>query len=146
SGRCDLAKVVPEIVAEASGFLSDRIRVSVAGPPALVGVGIQTLRQILLNLLVHIRMATPDRPCRVDIFWHLGAGGTTLCCVDDGPGVLPEDITLLGWPVTTLRNQDLNPGFGMFFANLAAESAGCSLACSTEAGRGLRTEIRMPAP
>ena len=144
-GSCDLAKVVPEIVAEASGFLSDRIRVSVAGPPARVGVGIQTLRQVLLNLLVHIRMALPGRRCRVDISWHDGPGGTTLCCVDDGPGVLPEDITLLGWPVTTLRNQDLNPGFGLFFANLAAESAGCSITCSTEAGRGLRTEIRLPA-
>jgi len=144
-GSCDLAEVVPEIVAEASGFLSERIQVSVAGAPARVGVGIQTLRQILLNLLVHVRMALPGRSCRVDIFWHEGAGGTTLCCVDDGPGVLPEDITLLGWPVTTMRNQDLNPGFGLFFANLAAESAGCSLACSTEAGRGLRTEIRMPA-
>jgi DNA-binding response OmpR family regulator len=145
-GRCDLAVAVPEIVANAAGFLSDRVQVSVAGAPVQVGVAVRTLRQILLNLLVHIRMATPDRPCHVDISWHEGAGGTTLRCVDDGPGVLPEDITLLGWPVTTLRNQDLNPGFGLFFANLAAESAGCAIACSTEAGRGLRTEIRLPAP
>jgi len=144
-GRCDLAKVVPEIVAAASAFLADGVHVSVAGAPVQVGIGNRTLRQILLNLLVHIRMASADRKCKVDISWHEGAEGTTLRCVDDGPGILPEDITLLGWPVTTLRNQDLNPGFGLFFANLAAESAGCTIACSAAEGRGLRTEIRLPA-
>jgi CheY-like chemotaxis protein len=145
-GSCDLAKVVPEIVSDASGFLSDRIQVSVAGASAQVAVCARTLRQIVLNLLVHLRMASPDRLCRVDIFWHDRADGKTLCFVDDGPGVLTEDVTSLGWPVTTLRNQDLNPGFGLFFANLAAESAGCTITCSAGAGRGLRTEIRIPAP
>ena len=143
-GRCDLSHVVRETVTRASGFLADHVRVSVNGEETEVGISEETLRQILLNVVLHVRMAAGDRPGRLDIFWHNGPGGVLLCCEDDGPSVLPEDITLLAWPVTTLRNQALNPGFGLFFANLLAESAGAAISCSSPAGRGLRIEIRLP--
>jgi DNA-binding response OmpR family regulator len=143
-GRCDISHVVREVVTLASGFLSDHISVSVNGEATETGVSEETLRQILQNLILHVRMAAGDRPGRLDIFWHHGMDCVMLCCEDDGPSVLPEDITLLAWPVTTLRNQAANPGFGLFFANLLAESAGGSISCSSPAGRGLRIEVRLP--
>lgn len=143
-GRCDLAKLVPEILSEASRFLEDRVEVSVDGAALDVGVSEATFRQILLNVLAHVRMASSDRVCRLEISWRDVAGGVLVRCEDDGPMVLPEDVALLGWPVTTIRNQSMNYGFGLFFANLVAESAGGSIACSNPAGLGLRTEIRLP--
>lgn len=144
TGSCDVSHVVREALTHASAFLAEHVRVSVNGDPLQVGVSAETLRQIVLNVLMHVRMASTDHGCRLDVFWHSGKDDVLLCCEDDGPSVLPEDITLLGWPVTTLRNQGLNPGFGLFFANLAAESSGGSISCSSPAGRGLRIEVRLP--
>jgi len=143
-GRCDLSHVVRETISQALRFLADQVRVSVNGESVEVAVSADSLRQILLNVLVHVRMASADRPGNLDISWHEGGDGVVLRCEDDGPRVLPEDITLLGWPATTMRNQGSNPGFGLFFANLAAESAGGSISCSSPAGKGLRIEIRLP--
>jgi len=143
-GRCEVDHVVRETLSQAAYILADHVVVSLRGDPVEVGISAQTLRQVLLNILMHLRIASPDRSSRMDIFWQSDEAGILLCCEDDGPRVLPEDLTMLGWPVTNLRNQGSNPGFGLFFANLAAETAGGSIACSSPAGGGLRIEIRLP--
>lgn len=144
AGHCEMDHVVRETLSRSTHFLAGQVAVSVVGEPLEVGVSEDSLRQILLNVVVHVRMAALDRPGRLDVSWRRSEDRVLLVCEDDGPTVLPEDITLLGWPVTTLRNQGTNPGFGLFFANLAAESAGGSISCSSPAGRGLRIEIHLP--
>jgi len=145
-GRCDLSVAVPSAVSAASRLLSDRVTVSVSGPPLEAGVSREVVFQVIHNILVHARLASAERTWVLTFSWAIEGGQAVLRCVDDGPQMLPEDAALLSWPVTSMRNQALAPGFGIFFANLAAESAGGWLKCTALPGRGLETEVRFPLP
>jgi CheY-like chemotaxis protein len=145
SGRCDISEAVRATLEEAGRLLSSRVTVEASGPSLRAEVSGETFSQVLHNVLIHARLASADRPWKITVSWTREGSQAVVRCVDDGPQVLPEDAALLSWPVTTLRNQSLAPGFGIFFANLAAETAGGWLRCTALPGGGMETEIRFPA-
>jgi CheY-like chemotaxis protein len=142
-GGCDLSLAIPSIVESASGLLSDRVTVSVHGDGLEVAASEAAVRQIALNVLVHVRTASLETPSHLDIYWHEADGWAVLRLEDDGPQVNADDLPMLVWPVTGVRRQGGAPGFGLFFAEVAAQGAGGSLSCAS-LPVGLRTEIRLP--
>lgn len=143
-GSCDLQKAVELATSTASRLLAGKVTLVAAGETVRVGLSAETMVQVFLNILCHFRLAASDQPISVKVGWRRDAGRVVLECIDDGPDVSPEDIPLLGWPVSSVRNRNQYPGVGLFFANLAVENAGGAVFCEPGPGKGLRILLRLP--
>lgn len=143
-GGCDLSQAIPSIVESAAAFLWGRVSVAFRGERLETAVSEIAVRQIVFNILAHVRAASGEVPSRLDISWQEEDGMVVLRCDDDGPQVGLDELPMLTWPVTGVRQQAGSPGFGLFFADIAVQVAGGLLSFSSLGERGLRTEVRLP--
>ncbi len=143
---CDLAHIVVEAAAEL-GPVSTAHDISLDIHPAKVMGARDELHRLTINLLENaLRHTPPGTAIRVSTATMPG-GQVELVVEDDGPGIPPELApTLFERFVRGAGDRGGSFGLGLAIVQAVVESHGGSVTLeSTEAGRGTRFVVRLPA-
>jgi two-component system sensor histidine kinase RegB len=125
----------------------DRSRVSVeapAGEPLLLHGSLGALAQALRNLLNNALEASAA-PAPVKVRVSQSEGELSFAIEDQGPGMPPEVLARATEPFFTTKPRGRGMGLGLFLAQSVAEQMGGRLELSSEAGRGTRVRLVLPA-
>ena len=143
-GVCDLDIAVQMSLLNARNMLHGRIDPVWEGKSLLVDVSAETVGQILLNLLIFLRGAVPGPDRRtVRLENDVESRKAVLRITSDFPDLPGVAIDRL---VSIRHGSDLGHagGFGPFFARIAAESVGGSLALRARSEGGIEMDVRLP--
>ena len=120
---------------------SVRLERALAEGPLDVPIDGESLRQIVLNLVLNALEATPEGGC-VRVRLEARGQGTELNVRDDGPGIAAEVLARLGEPFVTTKAQ--GTGLGLFLARRLVEGAGGELHIASRPGAGAAVSVRLP--
>jgi two-component system sensor histidine kinase QseC len=96
-GRCDLARVAGEVIAELAPFaLTREVDIELRGSEPVSVEGQPELLSVLLRNLVDNAVRYSPRGSSVKVDVLANAGTATVCVADQGPGVAPEERARLG--------------------------------------------------
>lgn len=107
-----------------------------------------TLEQVIANLVSNaIKFAKPDATANVDVTSESMRRQVRLIVVDDGIGVASEDHERIFAMLSRLHSEDKYPGTGIGLAIVrrAVDRMGGKVGLESEAGRGSRFWIELPA-
>jgi len=154
-GSSDAGEVVKRTVAMARAAFPREIALScqVDPAPAPVSMPASSLEQIVLNLLTNARDAIEEQPggpaeVRVRVGYRKGAGGgRDLACIsvsDTGAGMTEETRRRIFEPFFTTKARDRGTGLGLATVAARVRTAGGSVACDSERGRGTTFTVELP--
>jgi len=123
---------------------SARVELAVGAAPPVLGEG-SRLVQGLVNLLVNAAQAVGTSGNVVVRVGTTSAGEAVVEVADSGPGVEAAHLRRLGEPYFTTRAKAGGLGLGLFVTRGIAEAHGGRLELESEAGRGLRARLVLPA-
>ena len=146
----DLSAVVRDVAQRyvAATEEEGRYRFSIEAPAELRYEGDPSrVEQLLLNLIGNAVKYSPNGGAVRVVLEHRD-GQALLTIADDGIGILPEDLPLLGAPYvrgTGRAATFAGTGVGLYVAKLVAEAHGGSLALESEGeGKGTTVRVRLP--
>lgn len=102
------------------------------------------LQQVLLNLLLNARDATP-RGGRVAVRTSEHRGRVLLDVVDDGEGIEPADLARVFDPFFTTKGRGRGTGLGLSISYGIVREHGGEILVDTDAGNGTRFRVSLPA-
>jgi signal transduction histidine kinase/CheY-like chemotaxis protein len=152
----DAGALVEEMGRLWSRLLADRLRVVIRRParPALIRIDRSQLEQVVLNLIINARDATPHGGTLTLAVQEVSEqpGGEALparTCVeitaeDDGVGMAPEIAERAFEPFFTTKGED-GTGLGLATVHAVVQRAGGTIAVSSRAGHGSCFRILLPA-
>jgi signal transduction histidine kinase len=119
-----------------------RIEVRAAEELPSAALDEDSLRQVLINLVLNAIEATPPRGA-VRLHAEGGAGGVELSVEDEGPGVAPEHRARVFEPFFSTR-ADRPGGLGLAICRRIAEEAGGRIDVEDAPGGGARFRVWLP--
>jgi len=147
ASRCDVNEVVSQVEKlYRAGSDGDRWPVHVTGAlETAAGVGPDSLKQVLLNLVENAREAMPDGGA-IEIRLASQNGVPTIEVLDEGPGISPEVMTRIFDPFYTTKGSARGIGLGLFVAEGLIRRAGGRLEAANRRDRsGARFRIELAA-
>lgn len=141
----DLAALAREVVALVQMSRDGpRIEWQVSGEPSLEAVcDPDKVKQLLLNLLVNARDASPDGGSVRIVVRRDGESAAELVVEDQGRGIAPDDLPRVFEPFHTGKTRGL--GLGLFVCErIASLHGGSIVAASDGPGRGARFTVTIP--
>ncbi len=120
--------------------LEERLQVPL---PRVLGAPDQ-LEQLVVSLLTNARDAVAGRGS-VRLVTRSEGGQVFLEVIDDGLGILPQDLARIFEPFFTTKPVGKGTGLGLFVAAGIARKHGGELAVESAPGRGTRATLRLPA-
>jgi two-component system sensor histidine kinase RegB len=105
---------------------------------------LQSLVQVLANLVQNALHATPPGGTRVALLADVVAGTVRFTVIDHGTGIPREDLDRVGEPFFTTKPPGQGMGLGLFLARAFAERCGGKLVIASEEGKGTRATLELP--
>ena len=144
TGRCDLAAVARQVLAElAPAALARKVELELAAAGASEVEAQPALLAVLLRNLVDnaVRYSGRGTTVRVEV------SGARLSVLDQGPGVAPQERARLGQRFYRIVGSgEEGSGLGLSIVRRIAELHGAELSFADgPGGRGLRVDVRFPA-
>jgi signal transduction histidine kinase len=124
-----------------------RFRVSLSPSTTEIDGDETLLSQALGNLIQNsLRYSDPNRP--IAIHTSLRNGRIHITVSDQGEGIAPEDVALLGTPYFRGRNSRgvRGMGLGLYLVSQIAQAHGGQMTLRTTRGEGTAITIELPAP
>ena len=143
--RADLAAAVTATLDLLEGEFRAReaaLERELAGGPIDVRLDAESLRQVVLNLVLNALEACSGRPGRVRVALRRDGAAAELSVEDDGPGFPPDVLARQGEPFVTTKAQ--GTGLGLFLSRRLVEGAGGTLQAGAAEGGGARVTVRLP--
>ena len=115
--RADLAAAVTATLDLLEGEFRAReaaLERELAGGPIDVRLDAESLRQVVLNLVLNALEACSGRPGRVRVALRRDGAAAELSVEDDGPGFPPDVLARQGEPFVTTKAQ--GTGLGLFLS------------------------------
>ena len=142
--RTTLADAVQRAVAVVFAHERGRVAVELAPEAAARTVPLDTVVQVLVNLLQNARDAAQGGPVRVSA--AVGPEGRLVVCVSDaGPGLAPEASAHLFEPFFTTKPAGQGTGLGLYTSYTLLQGLGGELALESSPGGGAVATVRLPA-
>lgn len=143
-GTCDMDVAVQTLLLHARSLMKDRLECVWEGNPMVLEASSETFGQILLNLIVFFRELDPDgTPCRIRMSNRREGVSAVLEIETNVPEISQTALDRFRNVPSDSRNGGL-PGFGPYFANLAAEAVGGSFRMVSRPFGGVAIQIRLP--
>ena len=105
---------------------------------------VQSLVQVLANLVHNALHATPEGGAKVVLTSEVAGGALRFTVVDRGKGVARDDLERVGEPFFTTKPPGQGMGLGLFLARAFADRYGGQLVFSSEEGKGTRVTLELP--
>ena len=136
-------------VARLSTIGSAEADVSVTGEQeAVVGMGSDALKQVLLNLVQNAReamRAAGQVDGRVGVEIKRSSSDVVIGVRDDGPGIAPDVLPRVFDPFVTTKERVHGVGLGLYVAESAVRAAGGTISARNGPGRGAQFTIVLPS-
>ena len=154
-GSADAGEVVARTVAMVRATFPREIGVActVAPVPAPVGMPASNLEQVLLNLLTNARDAIEEKAggpaeIRVAVDYRPRRAGSPaaarLTVSDTGAGMTEETRRRIFEPFFTTKGRDRGTGLGLATVAARVRTAGGTVACDSQRGRGTTFIVELP--
>jgi signal transduction histidine kinase len=145
--RVPLAPVIRESLLVARARCPDHVRLE-QGPcddvAAFTDAGL--VEQVLVNLVVNGAQAVPrGRDGRVAVSAAVDAARIVIVVEDDGQGMAPEVLARVFEPFFTTKPAGEGTGLGLSISRGLVAAVGGTLRLESEAGRGTRAIVELPA-
>jgi signal transduction histidine kinase len=122
-----------------------RTRLAEGVPPRLLGSE-SVLRLVALNLAGNAVRYTDKGGVEVELAFEDGPdGGLVLAVTDTGRGIRAEDIETIFDPYVRAQGGNDGLGLGLSIVKRSVERCGGTIAVESEAGKGSRFTVRIPA-
>lgn len=105
---------------------------------------VQSLVQVLANLVQNGLHATPEGGTPVVLMSDVVSGAVRFTVLDRGKGVAREDLDRVGEPFFTTKPPGQGMGLGLFLARAFADRYGGKLVFASEEGKGTRVTLELP--
>jgi len=146
NGHCDAAAVAADVAALVRMGVGDgAIEVVATAPgPVVAEIGVDALKQVLLNLVQNAQEALGDSG-RVEIRVSEAGANARIDVIDDGPGIPDDALPQVFDPFFTTKADVRGVGLGLFTAAGLVRSHGGRIAAANRAeGRGARLTVEIP--
>ncbi len=143
-GRCDVGEVVESVLRLVRrDLVSGGIHVTESlTPPLPAALPASNLQQVLLNLVVNARRAMPDGGELV-LSGRRDGKHIEVEVRDTGAGIDASDLDRVFQPFYS--GEESGSGLGLAIVQRVVEDAGGRVGIESEAGRGTRVSLRLPA-
>ncbi|MEZ5292032.1 MAG: response regulator [Vicinamibacterales bacterium] len=142
----DLNHVVRDVEPLLRSVLSARVSVDVvvAATPQPVCIDDAQMEQVILNLAINARDATPRGGAITVAVGRDANGRATLTVSDTGAGIAPEVLPRIFEPFFTTKPSGVGTGLGLAMVHGVVTQSGGEVAVASELGQGTRVTVSLP--